>query len=216
MSLWQNHAIFETNSIILLDRHADRDRDRRPRRDRAAVLSEEHDREGRRHAALYAARARRPQHLRPRGLLSLPFADDPAAARRGRALRPLFARRREHVRPAVPVGIEAHRARSRARRRQIFRRLAPRPSAAIRARSCRPRSCRAIRCWPRPRSTTAHIGDDLKVQATLGVPYTRGDDRQRASPTCARRRPPTPRRRRSGQALSEGAGARLRRQSATG
>ena len=110
------------------DRRADRDRDRRPRRDRAAVLSQEHDREGRRRAALYAARARRPQHLCARGLLQLPLADDPAAARRGRALRPLFARRREHVRPAVPVGLEAHRAGSRARRRQVFRRLAPRPS----------------------------------------------------------------------------------------
>ena len=51
-------------------RHPGRDRDRRPRRDRAAVLPEEHDREGRRRAALYAARARRPQHLCARRLLS--------------------------------------------------------------------------------------------------------------------------------------------------
>ena len=52
--------------------------------------------------------------------------DDPAAARRGRALRPLLPRGREHVRPSVPVGLEAHRSRSGARRRQIFRRLASR------------------------------------------------------------------------------------------
>ena len=45
-------------------RHTDRDRDRRIGRDRAAVLPEEHDREGRRCASLYAARACRPQHLR--------------------------------------------------------------------------------------------------------------------------------------------------------
>ena len=120
-------------------RHSRGDRDRRPRRDHAAVLPEEHDREGRRHAALYAARTRRPQHLCPRGLLSLPLADDPAAARRGRALRPLFARGREHVRPSVPVGLQAHRAGSRPRRRQIFRRLARHASERIRARSCRSR-----------------------------------------------------------------------------
>ena len=109
-------------------RHPAGDRDRRPRRDHAAVLPQEHDRGGRRRQALYAAGARRPQHLCPRGLLSLPFADDPAAARRGRALRSLLARRREHVRPSVPVGVEAHRAGSRPRRRQIFRRLARDPS----------------------------------------------------------------------------------------
>ena len=51
------------------------------------------------------------------------------AARRGRALRPLFAGGREHVRSSVPVGIEAQRPGSRARRRQIFRRLAPRSPA---------------------------------------------------------------------------------------
>ena len=35
-----------------------------------------------------------------------------AAARRGRALRPLLARSREHVRPTVPVGLQAHRTRT--------------------------------------------------------------------------------------------------------
>ena len=58
----------------------------------------------------------------------------------------------------------------------------------------------------------AHIADDLRVQAALGVPYTRRDDRQGG------RRPADPgdhrraRRRRARQALPEGAVARLRRQ----
>ena len=124
MSFWTRHQIFEKNSIILIVGILAGDRDRRPGRDHAAVLPEEHDRGGRRHQALHAAGTDRPQHLRPRRLLSLPLADDPPAARRGRALRSLLARRREHVRPSVPVGIEADRARSCARRRQIFRRLA--------------------------------------------------------------------------------------------
>ena len=36
----------------------------------------------------------------------------------------------------------------------------------------------------------AHIADDLKVQAALGVPYTRRDDRQGARADLARRPPP--------------------------
>ena len=125
-----NHGMARTQLHPAADRHhPDRRRHRRHGRDRAAVLGREHDREGRRHAALHAARAGRPQHLCPRRLLSLPQPDDPPAARRGRALRPLQPGRREHVRPSVPVGLQAHRARSRARRRQIFRRLAPRPPA---------------------------------------------------------------------------------------
>ena len=105
------------------------------------------------------------QHLRARGLLSLPFADDPAAARRGRALRPLLAGGRKHVRPSVPVGLEAQRPRSRARRRQIFRRLASRPSEQPARRSCR--LDHAGLCLPgeRRRSTIGHIAEHL---ATLG------------------------------------------------
>ena len=104
----------------------------------------------------------RPQHLCPRGLLSLPLADDPAAARRGRALRSLLARRREHVRPSVPVGIEANRSGSGAGRRQIFRRLA----------------CDASDQSARHR---AAIGD-----AGLSVPGRDRDRRRSRSPTtCA-------------------------------
>ena len=76
------------------------------------------------HAPLHAARARRPQHLRARGLLPLPQPDDPPDARRGGALRPLQPRGGVDVRPSLPVGLEAHRAGPRARRRPLFRRMA--------------------------------------------------------------------------------------------
>ena len=81
-----------------------------------------------RHAGLHAARTGRPQHLHPRGLLRLPFADDPHAAGRGRALRSLFAGGRIEIRPSDAVGIEADGTGPCPRRRQIFRRLACRPS----------------------------------------------------------------------------------------
>ena len=128
-SLWQRHMHPGAQLHPAPARHSHRHRDRRTGRGRAAVLSAQHDRDRAGHAALYAARARRPQHLRARGLLSLPLADDPRAARRGRALRSLLARRREHVRSSVPVGLQAQRPGSGARRRQVFRRLAPRPFA---------------------------------------------------------------------------------------
>ena len=63
------------------------------------------------------------------GCYLLPQPDDPLAARRGRALRPLQPGRGKHVRPSLPVGIEAYRPRSCARRRQIFGRLACRAHA---------------------------------------------------------------------------------------
>ena len=52
--------------------------DRRPRRDRSALQDRDDDRGRRRCAALLTARARRAQHLHPRGLLHLPQPDDPA------------------------------------------------------------------------------------------------------------------------------------------
>ncbi len=110
MSLWSKHAIFEKNSIVLL----------------IGVLivisigglveiaplfylKSTIEKVGQR-AALFAARTGGPQHLRARRLLQLPLADDPAAARRSRALRPLLAGGREYVRPAIPVGLQAHGA----------------------------------------------------------------------------------------------------------
>ena len=187
----QRHAIFEKNSIILVIGILVVIAIGGSGRDRAAVLSQEHDREGRRRAALYAARARRPQHLRARGLLQLPLADDPAAARRGRALRTLLARGREHVRPAVPVGHQAHRARSRPRRRQVFRRLASRPSARIRARWCRARSCRPIPGW---RETELDFAAHRRRPEGAGAARRAlhaGDDRQCHGRCGRRRRPPT-------------------------
>ena len=60
--------------------------------------------------ALHAARARRPRHLRQRGLLQLPLADDPHAGPRRAALRRATTPpRRVDLRPPVPVGLEAHR-----------------------------------------------------------------------------------------------------------
>ena len=59
MSVWQSPNRSRRNSLVLLVGILRRRRDRRPRRDRAAVLPREHDREGGGHAALHAARARR-------------------------------------------------------------------------------------------------------------------------------------------------------------
>ena len=56
-----------------------------------------------------------------------------------------------------------------------------------------------------------HIDDDLKVNAALGVPYTPADDRERQG-RCEDAGLGGPGRRRSGEALPEGARARLRRQ----
>src|SRR5262249_2408952 len=193
-------------------RRAGRDRDRRPGRDHAAVLPQQHHREGRRGAALYAARARRPQYLCARGLLQLPFADDPHAARRGRALRPLFAGGREHVRSPVPVGIEANRPGPCAHRRQILRRLASRapPLAEIR-RADDDHAGLSVACEDGARLCThrrrpACAGDARR-------PLYGRDDRERGGrPQDAGDRGRA-RCRRARQALSEGAVARLRRQS---
>ena len=72
-----------------------------------------------------ALRARGARHLRARGLLQLPLADDPAVPRRGGALRPLLGGRRIRLRPSVPVGQQAHRPGPRPRRRPLQRRMAP-------------------------------------------------------------------------------------------
>ena len=108
----------------ICDRHHPGRQHRRRGRDRAAVHHPSDGRGRARHARLHAARAGRPQHLCPRGLLRLSFADDPHLARRGRALRPVFAGRRIQVRPPDAVGLQAHRPRSRAHRRQVLRRMA--------------------------------------------------------------------------------------------
>ena len=100
-------------------------RRRRPGRDRAAVLPALDHRAGGRAEALHAAAARRARHLRARGLLQLPLADDPAVPRRDAALRPLLGGRRVRLRPPVPVGQQAHRPRPAPRRRPLQRRVAP-------------------------------------------------------------------------------------------
>ena len=77
--------------------------------------------------ALHPARARGPRHLPLRGLLQLPLADDPAAARRDRALRRVLQGRRVRLRPPVPVGLAAHRSRSPPGRQQVPRSVARPP-----------------------------------------------------------------------------------------
>ena len=168
--------------------------DRRHRRDRAAVHHREHDREGGGRAALHAARARRPQHLRPRGLLRLPQPDDPAVPRRGRALRPLQPRRREHVRPPVPVGLEAHRAGPRPRRRQVFQRLARRAPDRPALGGAGIDHAALSASWPSTTLDAADIADHLRANAHRRRALHRRDDRERRAPTCvaqadARRRP---------------------------
>jgi cytochrome c oxidase cbb3-type subunit 1 len=100
------------------------DQHRRPGRDRAAGGLERGDAAGAGREAVHRAAARGPRRLHPRGLLQLPLADDPAAARRDRALRPLLARGRVGLRPSVPVRLQAHRPGPRARRRPLLRRVA--------------------------------------------------------------------------------------------
>ena len=65
-------------------------------------------------------------------------------ARRGGALRPLLAGGGVDVRPPVPVGLQAHRARPRARRRPLLRRLARGAHAQPARHGARSRSCRPI------------------------------------------------------------------------
>ena len=122
------------------------------------------------YAPLRAGRAR---HLHPRGLLQLPLADDPAVPRRDRALRPLLGGRRVRLRPSVPVGQQAHRSGSGARRRPLPRRVAPRRTSTIRATWCRSRTCRRIRGSRRPQlDGRRHPAPRCARCARVGVPYT--------------------------------------------
>ena len=102
-----------------LDR--DRDRGRLAVRDRPDLPDEDQRAHDRERQAVHAARAVRPRHLRPRGLLQLPLADDPAVRRRGRPLRRVLQARRVRLRPPVPVGQPPARPRPGARGRQARR-----------------------------------------------------------------------------------------------
>ena len=116
--------------------------------------------------------AGRPQHLHPRGLLRLPLADDPHAARRGRALRSVLARGRIQIRPSDAVGLQAHRARPRAARRQIFRRMACRASDQSARRGAG--IGHAAYAWlGAHRAARPTISARISRRcATVGVPYT--------------------------------------------
>jgi len=114
-------------------RHHRRRLDRRPGRDRAAL---HHRRDGGGAADL---RPHTPLELAGReiymreGCYACHSQHDPLPGRRDRPLRPVFARRGIGLRPSDAVGVEAHRAGSRAGRREIFRCLACRASRDPRA-----------------------------------------------------------------------------------
>ena len=94
--------------------------------------------------ALRGAAARRPRHLHARGLLQLPLADDPPAARRDRALRPLFTGRRERsttIRSSSAPSAPARTWRASAAATATSGIACTSP---IRATSCRSRTCRRI------------------------------------------------------------------------
>ena len=122
--------------------------------------------------AVRPAAPRRQGRLRARGLLPVPLADDPRAPRRNAALRSVLGRLRIRVRPAVPVGLQAHRARSRAHRRQILRRVAAPASASLRARSSPSRTCRPTRGSSERKLDGADIAARMRALRTLGDPYT--------------------------------------------
>jgi hypothetical protein len=166
-----NHEKIEKNVGPARRPGRGRDQHRRPRRDRAAVLHRPGDAAGAGRRALLRAAARGPRRLHPRGLLQLPLADDPPAARRDRALRPLLARRRERVRPSVPVRLEAHGARSRARRRPLLGRVAsPAPQQPARRRA---RIEHAGYPWlATSKVLAAGTAGKMKALRAVGVPYT--------------------------------------------
>ncbi len=124
-----NHESIEKNVGLMGVLIAHRDQLRRPRRDRAAVLPGRGHAAGPGHQAVRGAETRRPRRLRPRRLLRLPLADDPAVPLGNGALRAVLAAGRIRVRPPVPVRLEAHRARPGARRRPLLGRLAARAPA---------------------------------------------------------------------------------------
>jgi hypothetical protein len=161
----ETHSRLHRTQRRLDDRpdHPGRQR-RRPGRDRAAVLPEIHHPAGGRPQALRRGAAHRARHLYPRGLLQLPFADDPPLPRRDRALRPLLGGRRVRLRPSLPVGLEAHRPGSASRRRPLLRRVASRPPDQSARRGagiehaglCLPRPPGQGRATSRPRCAPAH------------------------------------------------------------
>ena len=126
--------------------------------------------------------------------------------RRGRALRPLQPRRREHVRQAVPVGLQAHRPRPGARRRQILQRLACRPSGRHRAPSCR-RCIMPAYPFLAERALDTPTSPSIWALRTVGVPYS---DEMIANARADLVRPGRSRRRHHGAA--EALSARRRRQ----
>ena len=148
---------------------------RRPGGNRAAVPVERGHDAGAGRQTLRGAGARGARHLRPRGLLQLPLADDPAAARRNRALRSLFAGRRERLRPSVPVRLQAHRPGPGARRRPLQRRVASRAPDESARRGARVEHAGLSRGSRKTTWTTGGTGSKMRALRSVGVPYTDED-----------------------------------------
>ena len=130
------------------------------------------------------AGARRPRHLYPRGLLQLPLADDPAVARRDRALRPLFAGRRKRLRPSFQFGSK--------RTDRIWRAWASTATSASRASGESARRGARVEHAGLPWLVDAAVHEDGTAArcgrcAGIGVPYS-DEEIARQRKWCAARR----------------------------
>ena len=156
--------------IVLI---AARDRHRRPGRDRAAVSSSESTTEpvaGRQ--ALRRAAARRARHLRARGLLQLPLADDPAVARRDRSATATTRWPASSSTTIRSSGAASAPGRTCTRRRPLQRRVAPRAPDQPARRGARVEHAGLSLAARRPRSTAAASARTCARCARVGVPYT--------------------------------------------
>jgi len=105
------------------------------------------------------------------GCYNLPFADDPAAARRGGAVRPLLARGREHVRPSASMGLEAQRPGPRARRGKYsndWQRDHMRDPRAVVPSSIMP----GYAFLSKTPVNGAHLTEQMRLLRVVGVPYS--------------------------------------------
>ena len=112
------------------------------------------------------------RHLRARGLLSVPLADDSAVPQRDRALRTLLGGRGIAVRPSLRVRLQAYRSGSGPRWRTLQRRLASRTPAQPARRRARIEHARIPVAGNRARSMGSCWRAKLRVLRMLGTPYT--------------------------------------------
>ena len=181
---------------------------RRPGAAGAALLPAGHDRAAAGRAALQRPRARGPRPLHPRGLQQLPQPEGAAARGRDGPLRPPTPGGRGRLRPALPVGLAAHGARSRARRRQVpgLVALAP-PREPPRARAALEHADLRVPARTRPSTPRSPRGSS-RCCASVGHPYSDAEiERRRARRARARRSAIAAACARDGIALGDVAGA---------